>query len=212
MSGRSRCLTFTVLRWLGVDDAVIGDLEETHRGIQSGWRFWRETVGALYAAIVGEIRIRPVSVVACLAAGWLMAWQIAPAIVRVTIAAAIRSYDHSYFANGRLPPPHSGDFIWMLNFAILIFINTVSGFAAARWHNGRRRLLALMFAATVVGQRVLLFLWHSAAYDPSTTPLYFVFRPAGQTVITLIALESMAALVGSVEVWTACTVRLWVLP
>jgi hypothetical protein len=178
-----------------VDEAVIGDLEETYRGSQSAWSFWRQTVCVLYACLVGELRVHTLSVVTCLAAGWLMVWEVAPAIVRVTIAAAFRSY-RSYFENGGPLSPHSGDFIWILNFAILILINTAGGFAAVRWYNGQRRLLAVMFAVTVMCQRTLLLLWHSTAYDSSTAPLFFVFRPAGSTVITLIALESLAALAG----------------
>jgi hypothetical protein len=184
-----------VLRWLGVDDAVIGDVEETCRVSQSGWRFWREAVGALYAAIIADLRDHPLSVLACLVAGWLMVWEVAPVIVRVTITAAIRSY-RSYFEYGGPPAPHSGDFIWILNFLILIFTNTVGGFAAVRWHTGQQQLLAIIFAATVMCQRMLLALWLSTAYDPSTTALFLMFRPVGSTVITLVALESMTALVG----------------
>jgi len=193
---RLRHRTFNVLRWLGVHEAVIGDLQETYRDGQSVWWFWRQAVYALYASIVGELRIHALSVVACLTAGWLMVWEVAPAIVRFTLVAALRFYDRSYFENGGLPPPHSGDFIWIVNFLILIFTNMTGGFAAVRWHTGQRRLLAIIFAVTVVCQRLLFFFWHSTAYDPSTAPLYFVFRPAGPTVITLIVVESMAALAG----------------
>ena len=198
MTGRSRHLTLGALRWLGVGEVVIGDLEETYRDGQSGWSLCRETVGALYAAIVGELRVHPLSVLACLTAGWLMIWEIAPATLRTTVISAVRAYDHSYFENGGLPPPHSGDFIWIVNFAILIFTNAAGGFAAVRWHTGRRRLLAIMFAATVMCQRVLLALWLSTAYDPSTAALFFMFRPVGPTVITLIVLESMTAFAGGV--------------
>jgi hypothetical protein len=191
-----RHLMFAALRWVGVDEPVIGDMEETYQRGRSQWSLWREAVGALYAAMVGELRLHPVSVLACLAAGWLMIWEVAPAVIGVTIVAAVRSYDHSYFENGGMPPPHSGDFIWIVNFAILTFTNTAGGFAAVRWHTGQQRLLAIMFAATVMVQRMLLALLLSTAYDPSTARLYFVFRPVGATVVTLIALESMAALGG----------------
>jgi hypothetical protein len=196
MTGQLRHLTFAVLRWLGVDEAVIGDMQETYRESQSAWWFWREAFCALYASVLGELRVHVLSVVACLAFGLLMVYEVAPAIVRITIVAAVRSYDRSYFENGGLPPPHSGDFIWILNFAILIFTNMAGGFAAVRLYNGRLRLLAIMFAVTVVCQRLLFFLWNSTAYDPSTASLYFMFGPAGSTVITIIALESMAALAG----------------
>jgi hypothetical protein len=196
MTGQLRHLTFSALRWLGIDEAVIGDLEEASRTRQATYWFWRQVVSVVNKSIVGELRVHALSVIACLAAGWFVVWEVAPAIVRVTIVAAIRSYDHSYFESGGLPPPHSGDFIWILNFAILIFTNMAGGFAAVRLYDGRRRLLAIMFAVIVVCQRLLFFVWHSTAYDPSTAPLYFVFRPAGQTLITLIALESMAALAG----------------
>ena len=196
MTGQLRHLTFSALRWLGIDEAVIGDLEEASRTRQATYWFWRQVVSVVNKSIVGELRVHALSVIACLAAGWFVVWEVAPAIVRVTIVAAIRSYDHSYFESGGLPPPHSGDFIWMLNFSIVIFTNTMGGFAAVLWHKGRRRLLAVMFAATVAGQRLLLAIWLSAAYDPSTAALYYMFRPVGWTVVTLIAVESMAALAG----------------
>jgi hypothetical protein len=196
MTRQPRHVTFNVLRGLGIDEAVIGDLEETSRTRLSTYWFWRQVVSVVNKSIVGELRVHALSVIASLAAGWFVVWEVAPAIVRVTIVAVVRSYDRAYFQNGGLPPLHSGDFIWILNFSILFFTNMVGGFAAVRLYNGQRRLLAIMFALMVVCQRLLFFVWHSRAYDPSTAPLYFVFRPSGQTVITLIALESMAALAG----------------
>jgi len=179
-------------------DAIEGDLAEVYQAGRSSWWYWRQLIGVIIGSIVREVRTHHVSVIACLIAGCLVAWQVAPMIVRFTIMSAIRSYDRLYFANGGLPPPHSGDFIWLVNVAILIFTNAAGGFAATRWHRGQRRLVAVMFVAAVVMQRTLLFVWNSTVYDPSAVQLYFMFRPVGATVIALITLESLAALAGGV--------------
>lgn len=180
------------------DPAFAGDLlEEFQSGKSSGW-YWRQAISVLWASLFREVRVHPVACVLCLVTGWFVSSKVASIVFRFTVDVAFRSYTTWYFAQGGLPPPTSGAFIWVLNFAMTVCAFAFGGFAAVRCYSGRRSLMALMFAVIVGCEQISLVIWLSTALDLTTSPAHYVFQPTLPQNATLWALPPIAALIGGI--------------
>ena len=185
-----------LLRHFGkCDEGAVGDLlEEFQSGKSPAW-YWRQVASLIVAAVLHEIRVRPIAFALCLLVGWLVTWEASTTVVRLTIDAAFRSYSRWYFARGGLPPPTLAPYTWVFNFVIPISANACGGFVAVRCYRGQRLLMALIFGGVVVFQQIALIVWTSIAFDATTTPGHYVFEPRPPHV-AMLTLPPIAALVG----------------
>jgi hypothetical protein len=196
-------LATALLKCFGPEnDALVGDLAE---GLQNGrsqrW-YWRQSVGAIVAGGIREVQAHPVAVIRSLLIGWLAVWVLgfysgnfAVSLDQWLFERGVRwLYLHGY---GLRPAPWV---IWIIG----AFSHAFGGTLAVRYYHGHRRLMAVVYAGTVLCVDISLFgRW---IYQTATTPPPYygevVYAPIPVVMIALVVMPAAALLGG---LWVAGT-------
>ena len=172
-------------------DALAGDLLEQGN---SGFRVWRQVIGAVFYALVAELRGHPIIAARAIVIGGLFV------AITTRILFAILALPEWLFATGIAPSlfrhgVSSPD--WMHGFpAVAIWksiLYAASGWLIARTHN-RNPLIVLWSAAFIVCANAVWFVVYMA--DPRSP------YSAAQLIADLLVLYPLAALCGGLSATT----------
>ena len=197
-----RAARFLLERLAPPNESLVGDLAEAYRGGRSDLWYWRQAVGAIVTGGIREVQAHPVAVIRSLLIGWTTVWVLG--FHRVNLAVGFDQwlfergvrwfYLHGY---GLRPAPWV---IWVIG----AFSHAFGGTLAVRYYHGHRRLMAVVYAGTVLCVDSLLFgRW---IYQTATTPPpsygEVVYAPIPVVTIALVVMPAAALLGG---LWAAGT-------
>jgi hypothetical protein len=137
------------------NDALTGDLAETYaQGRSRSW-YWRQVVGAIFAASAREISTKPVAITRGLLIGCIVAWGFSNYVARIALDLDkwlfVRGFSWLYLHGYRL---HFDP--WM----VAACCNVIGGYLAVRYYKGSRPVMALVYSGTILSANVILFaLW-----------------------------------------------------
>ncbi len=148
------------------NDALAGDLAETYaQGRSRSW-YWRQVVGAIFAASAREINTQPVAITRSLVVGCIVACGFSNYVVRIALDLDRwlfeRGFSWLYLHGYRF---HSDP--WMVAASCTV----VGGYLAVRNYHGSRPVMAVVFSATILCANVVLFalwLYHLETTAPSS--------------------------------------------
>ena len=197
-----RAARFLLERLAPPNESLVGDLAEAYREGRSDLWYWRQVVGAIVTAGIREVQAHPVAVIRSLLIGWMAVWVLgfysgnfAVGFDQWLFERGVRwFYMHGY---GLRPAPWV---IWVIG----AFSHAFGGTLAVRYYHGHRRLMAVIYAGTVLCVDSLLFgrwIYHTA----TTPPPYYgdvVYAPIPVVTIALVVMPAAALLGG---LWVAGT-------
>ena len=148
------------------NDALAGDLAETYgQGRSRSW-YWRQVVGAIFAASAREISTQPMAITRALVIGCVVAWGFSNYVVRIALDVDdwlfVRGFSWLYLHGYRL---HVDPWI------VAACCNVIGGYLAVRYYKGSRPVMAVVFSATILCANVVLFalwLYHLETTAPSS--------------------------------------------
>jgi hypothetical protein len=195
--------TWILNRFAPRNNALAGDLaEEFRQGRSRAW-YWRQIIAAVCVGAVREIQIHPIPLISCIAMGLIFAWLFLAYVPRVVIDPGVREYYRWYYANGGSGFGALGPFFSVVSLALNVFANALAGGLAVRGYSGHRPLMAVIFAATVFCQHLILIGLLSVYVDATTSPpRYGIDLPTLNIVLMRpFAVKTVAALMGGL--WAA---------
>lgn len=191
-------LAVALLRWFGPeDDAIAGDLAKGfHRRSSSKLWYWWQVGIAIRVAVVREVFRHPVAVAATLTAGWISGRLLGEYVAVTVIDSAARAYSRWRFGYG---VPYLGPFFPFISVALPMASEALGSIVAVRLYKGRRPVLLLMYAATVVVRSLGWLALDVVYYDPTMSPPRYVVSVQTLNmgkVLYVLGAPSTAALVG----------------
>jgi hypothetical protein len=197
-----RAARFLLERLAPPNESLVGDLAEAYREGRSDLWYWRQAVGAIVTAGIREVQAHPVAVIRSLLIGWMAVWVLgfysgnfAVSLDQWLFERGVRwFYMHGY---GLRP---AAWVIWVIG----AFSHAFGGTLAVRYYHGHRRLMAVVYAGTVLCVDIPLFgrwIYHTVMTPP---PYYgeVVYAPIAVVTIALVVMPAAALLGG---LWAAGT-------